>query len=161
MQEDSKKHETPTDANNVLAVRFISENIIVDRFPVTIKAAGKHSQCQVVINVSDEFYLGNSEEIMKEGKLNYYFPMGESGELMGLNSNIMGLYTYITETDRINMRKVKDINVNELFQEALDHDVTHNDYSNLKALCQRCHNRYDVAYRKENRKTNKGVLSLF
>ena len=38
-----------------------------------------HSQCQVVINVSDEFYLGNSEEIMKEGKLNYYFPMGEVG----------------------------------------------------------------------------------
>lgn len=34
----------------------------------------------------------------------------------------MGLYTYITETDRINMRKVKDINVNELFQEALEHD---------------------------------------
>ena len=30
--------------------------------------------------------LGNSEEIMKDGKLNYYFPMGESGELMGLNS---------------------------------------------------------------------------
>jgi hypothetical protein len=88
MHTDSKKHETPTDANNVLAVRFISENIIIDRFPVSkeIKADGKHSQCQVVINVSDEFYLGNSEEIMKEGKLNYYFPMGESGELMGLNS---------------------------------------------------------------------------
>lgn len=34
----------------------------------------------------------------------------------------MGLYTYITETDRINMRKVKDIDVNELFQEALKHD---------------------------------------
>lgn len=34
----------------------------------------------------------------------------------------MGLYIYITETDRINMRKVKDINVNELFQEALEHD---------------------------------------
>ena len=34
----------------------------------------------------------------------------------------MGLYTYITEADRINMRKVKDINVNELLQEALKHD---------------------------------------
>lgn len=34
----------------------------------------------------------------------------------------MGLYTYITETDRINMRKVKDIDVNEIFQEALEHD---------------------------------------
>lgn len=71
-----------------LILAFISNNIIVDRFPVSkeIKSEGKHKDCQVVINVSDEFYLGNSEEIMKEGKLNYYFPMGESGELMGLNS---------------------------------------------------------------------------
>ena len=43
----------------------------------------------------------------------------------------------------------------------LDHDINNNDFSNLKALCQRCHNRYDVGFRKENRKTNKGVLSLF
>jgi hypothetical protein len=43
----------------------------------------------------------------------------------------------------------------------LDHDVKNNDFSNLKALCQRCHNRYDVGYRKANRKLNKGVLSLF
>lgn len=69
-------------------LKFIDENIIVDRFPVgkEIKPGGKHEECQVIINVSDEFYLGNSEQIMKEGKLNYYFPMGESGELMGLNS---------------------------------------------------------------------------
>jgi len=67
---------------------FIENNIIVDRFPVSkeIKEGGKYADCQVVINVSDEFYLGNSEEIMKEGKLNYYFPMGESGDLMGMNS---------------------------------------------------------------------------
>ena len=43
----------------------------------------------------------------------------------------------------------------------LDHDVNNNDFSNLKSLCQRCHNRYDIEFRKENRKTNKGVLSLF
>ncbi len=68
--------------------RFISDNLIVDRFPVIkeIKSEGKHKHCQVIINVSDEFYLDNSEEIMKEGKLNYYFPMGESGDVMGMNS---------------------------------------------------------------------------
>lgn len=43
----------------------------------------------------------------------------------------------------------------------LDHNVNNNDFSNLKALCQRCHNGYDVEYRKANRKKNKGVLSLF
>ena len=33
----------------------------------------------------------------------------------------------------------------------LDHDPTNNDYSNLRALCQRCHNRYDAEHRKANR----------
>ena len=43
----------------------------------------------------------------------------------------------------------------------LDHDVNNNNHLNLKALCQRCHNRYDAVYRKVNRKRNKGVLCLF
>ena len=43
----------------------------------------------------------------------------------------------------------------------LDHNINNNDYSNLKALCQRCHNRYDIGFRKSNRKINKGVLLLF
>jgi hypothetical protein len=43
----------------------------------------------------------------------------------------------------------------------LDHNVNNNDFSNLKALCQRCHNRYDVGFRKANRKKNNGVLLLF
>lgn len=33
----------------------------------------------------------------------------------------------------------------------LDHDPTNNDYSNLRALCQLCHNRYDAEHRKANR----------
>jgi len=37
----------------------------------------------------------------------------------------------------------------------LDHDIKNNDFSNLKALCQRCHNRYDISYRSANRRKNK------
>jgi hypothetical protein len=37
----------------------------------------------------------------------------------------------------------------------LDHDINNNDYSNLKALCQLCHNRYDVNFRKQNRAAKK------
>jgi len=33
----------------------------------------------------------------------------------------------------------------------LDHDTMNNDPENLRALCQRCHNRYDAAYRTANR----------
>lgn len=34
----------------------------------------------------------------------------------------------------------------------LDHDPTNNDLSNLRALCQKCHNNYDKEHRKETRK---------
>ncbi len=46
----------------------------------------------------------------------------------------------------------------------LDHDISNNDYSNLKAMCQRCHNRYDMPNRVKNRKknvTNPDQTSLF
>ena len=33
----------------------------------------------------------------------------------------------------------------------LDNDVTNNDYQNLRALCQRCHNIQDKDYRLANR----------
>jgi len=33
----------------------------------------------------------------------------------------------------------------------LDHDPTNNRRKNLKALCQRCHNRHDIEHRKETR----------
>lgn len=36
----------------------------------------------------------------------------------------------------------------------LDHDPTNNDETNLKAMCQRCHNRYDAKHRKQTRKPN-------
>ena len=35
-----------------------------------------------------------------------------------------------------------------------DHDITNNDPSNLRALCQRCHNAHDAEYRAKNRKKN-------
>ena len=33
----------------------------------------------------------------------------------------------------------------------LDHNPQNNDYSNLRALCQKCHNRHDAAHRSANR----------
>jgi hypothetical protein len=37
----------------------------------------------------------------------------------------------------------------------MDHDINNNDYSNLRDLCQRCHNRYDRENRNKNRKEKK------
>ena len=36
----------------------------------------------------------------------------------------------------------------------LDHIQEHCDPDNLRALCQRCHNRYDAEHRKETRLSN-------
>lgn len=47
----------------------------------------------------------------------------------------------------------------------LDQDPTHNDHDNLKALCQRCHNRLDQPFRKQNahrtRRGKKAAGDLF
>lgn len=47
----------------------------------------------------------------------------------------------------------------------LDNDLKNNDYSNLAALCQRCHNRHDKEHRQKNaaetRLKNKGLQKLF
>ena len=43
----------------------------------------------------------------------------------------------------------------------LDHDITNNDYSNLKALCQLHHLRHDVDQHKKSRQKNKKQHSLF
>lgn len=47
----------------------------------------------------------------------------------------------------------------------LDHDITNNDYANLKALCQRCHLHLDLHQHQRNaretRNKNKGLQELF
>lgn len=47
----------------------------------------------------------------------------------------------------------------------LDHDVNNNDYSNLKALCQKCHLNYDhknhMANSRATRNKKKGLTELF
>jgi len=47
----------------------------------------------------------------------------------------------------------------------LDHDPTNNNQDNLRALCQRCHNRYDSERRKANarrtRRSRKAIKELF
>ena len=43
----------------------------------------------------------------------------------------------------------------------LDHDITNNDYNNLKAMCQKCHLNYDKEHHKKSRKRNKGIIELF
>src|SRR5574343_413924 len=73
---------------------WIKSNIIVDRFPVAkeLQKGGKHHKVDVVINVSDEFFLGNTRLMMQEGKINFFFPLGEEKNGMHLSSLYGALY---------------------------------------------------------------------
>jgi len=42
----------------------------------------------------------------------------------------------------------------------LDHDPTNNDHENLKALCQKCHNNWDVKHRVQTRRESKNKNQL-
>jgi 5-methylcytosine-specific restriction endonuclease McrA len=55
---------------------------------------------------------------------------------------------YVGEVDRSGNAKIIKI---VLTVAHLDHDIENNNYTNLRALCQRCHNRHDSANRKKNR----------
>jgi hypothetical protein len=37
----------------------------------------------------------------------------------------------------------------------MDHNIHNNDFINLKAMCQRCHNRHDAKHRAETRRKNR------
>ena len=43
----------------------------------------------------------------------------------------------------------------------LNHNINDNRDENLRALCQRCHNRHDAEHRKQTRSKNRGVIDLF
>lgn len=66
---------------------FISEHIIVDGYPSLYEITkGKYQDCNAIINVSDEFVLSHSEVMAKKRILSYYFPLGETIDIMGMNS---------------------------------------------------------------------------
>lgn len=88
------KQRVLDDEKRQVFTQWFKTNLIVDRFPVAkeLRPGGNYGDCKVIINVSDEYYLGNSEEIMKNDKLNYYFPMGESTEQANGYIGLTSLY---------------------------------------------------------------------
>lgn len=80
------------------------------------------------------------------------------GGIYNLKSEFIG-YDYVGSIS--NKKPIKII----LTISHLDHDIKNNNYSNLKAFCQKCHLDYDKEYHAKNRKeTNnkkKGLTELF
>lgn len=61
------------------------------------------------------------------------------------------------ETDELDGEKIIRI---VLTIAHLDHDINNNDYSNLKALCQRCHLNYDKEHHKRTRKYGNNINQM-
>lgn len=75
-------------------------------------------------------------------------------EFCGLRNHIKGIrdsdgYFYREEGEWSGvMKQIKIV----LTIAHLDHDPTNNDFANLRALCQQCHNRYDAEHRATTRR---------
>ena len=72
--------------------QYFADKISVVGFPVLKEFENKYSGFEVVINVCDECYVSYANALMKKGIQHYWFPMGESGKDMGLNSAFGALY---------------------------------------------------------------------
>lgn len=68
--------------------KWVQEKLKVCGYPVfTELQEGKiYSKYEIILNVSDEFWLDYSSDIRKLGKDYFWFPMGECEKDMGINS---------------------------------------------------------------------------
>lgn len=63
---------------------WFNKQFITGRYPLPSEI--RESDFDVIINVSDEYILPNHKVCMETNKKYFWFPMGENGNNMGLNS---------------------------------------------------------------------------
>lgn len=116
------------------------------------------NNCCELCKVPNDEYVVRGEVILIEGDRRVGVYQDMSGMVYNDNTGEKLGTTVIGELDG-DVRSVKIV----LTIAHLDHDIQNNDYSNLKALCQQCHNRYDKQNRAKNRLKNKEkrFISLF
>lgn len=81
----------------------------------------------------------------------------ENGDIYNADNSILIDSYYLGEVDPEGKNKLIKV---VLTIAHIDHNIHNNDYSNLRALCQRCHNRHDKKYRKKTRELKKNQLKL-
>jgi hypothetical protein len=82
---------------------WFNSNLVVGQFPIKQNEHFEASIYDVVINVSDEFYLDVENELKSKGCSTYWFPMNECKKDIGLNS-IYGAMVILYEAERLNKR---------------------------------------------------------
>lgn len=96
----------------------------------------------------------NHKVIVREGEYWFDYDMTDSWRTQFPKDKTA--YVIVTENGTRFIRKIgpngKHKSVLVILTVAhLDHDPTNNDLDNLRALCQRCHNRHDIPHRKQTR----------
>jgi len=80
---------------------WFEKKLIVGMFPITQNEHFEPSKYDVIINVSDEFYLEVERKLKGAGCDTYWFPMNECRRDIGLNS-IYGAMVIIYEAEKQN-----------------------------------------------------------
>lgn len=85
---------------------WFENNLCICRYPMIKEITdGIYKDYDIFINVSDEHWLGYNQLILKNGKLGYWFPMGEIVKDMGLVS-IYGSLSVLYEAYQENKKVV-------------------------------------------------------
>lgn len=100
----------------------------------------------VVRSINEDFIKKTLERLKKSGDMDAYNVIKT---LINAKDGWKNVYEYLEPSSgKENQKAIKVV----LTIAHLDHDTSHNDYSNLKALCQRCHLNYDKEHHKRTRK---------
>jgi hypothetical protein len=100
----------------------------------------------------------NGEQILRGHYLGREVYQLMDGAILDASNSKLIAYNYIGEVCP-NDSSTKFIKI-VLTIAHLDHNVENNDYSNLKALCQKCHLNWDKEHHRKTRKKNKGLQEI-
>ena len=120
--------------------------------PAVLTRANNRCECCGVDNYEYVFrgYLQNGKEVYQDVEGRVFD--AENSRLL-----FKDLFVYIKPlSGNPNQKAIKVV----LTIAHLNHNVDDNEMINLKAMCQRCHLRYDKEHHKATRKTKRGIIEL-
>jgi hypothetical protein len=88
---------------------------------------------------------------------NYAVIINSRADIEGVKSFTITFPGFKTYREALNFKGIVGGKIIVLTIMHLDHDTTNNEMDNLKAACQKCHNRHDVGFRRQNRKIRKNA----
>lgn len=89
--------------NKIKFIDWFENNLTVGGFPYRVNSRFDASKYDIVINVSDEWYIDLEEQMREAGLKTYWFPMNEVKKDIGINS-IYGAVVVLNRAEGRNQR---------------------------------------------------------